>query len=95
MFFRSLALPSTTVVCMSPRRNWDSPTPSAASECAPPPGTKGGGAPSPAGEGVVESQFRRLEKILALCLLCALRPCLCLNFRPLYVRGFCFIKFEH
>ena len=27
---------------MSPRRNWDSPTPSPASECAPPPGTKGG-----------------------------------------------------
>ena len=27
---------------MSPRRNWDSPTPSLASECAPPPGTKGG-----------------------------------------------------
>jgi hypothetical protein len=26
---------------MSPRRNWDSPTPSLASECAPPPGTKG------------------------------------------------------
>ncbi len=28
--------------CMSPRRNWDSPTPSHASECAPPRGTKGG-----------------------------------------------------
>jgi hypothetical protein len=28
---------------MSPRRNWDSPTPPLASECAPPPGTKGGG----------------------------------------------------
>ncbi len=28
---------------MSPRRNWDSPTPSLASECAPPlPGTKAG-----------------------------------------------------
>ncbi len=26
---------------MSPRRNWDSPTPSLASECAPPAGTKG------------------------------------------------------
>ncbi len=40
---------------MSPRRNWDSPTPSHASECAPPPGTKGGGgsgrAHSPASEG--------------------------------------------
>ncbi len=27
---------------LSPRRNWDSPTPSVASECAPPPGTKEG-----------------------------------------------------
>ncbi len=26
---------------MSPRQNWDSPNPSLASECAPPPGTKG------------------------------------------------------
>jgi hypothetical protein len=37
--------------CMSPRRNWDSPTPSLASEGAPPPGTKGGTF-SPAGEGL-------------------------------------------
>ncbi len=49
---------------MSPRRNWDSPTPSPASECAPSPGTKGGGAHPPSGEGVGESQFRRLEKKL-------------------------------
>jgi hypothetical protein len=28
---------------MSPRRNWDSPTPSLACECAPPPGTSGAG----------------------------------------------------
>ncbi len=28
---------------MSPRWNWDSPTPLAASECALPPGPKGGG----------------------------------------------------
>jgi hypothetical protein len=54
---------------MSPRRNWDSLTPYLASECAPPPGTKGGVAFSPAGEGLGESQFRRLEKSLALCLL--------------------------
>jgi hypothetical protein len=39
---------------------------------APPPRTKGRGAHSPAGEGLGESQFRRLEKSLALCLLCAL-----------------------
>jgi hypothetical protein len=56
---------------MSPRWNWDSPTPLAASECALPPRTKGGGAHSPAAEGVGESQFQRLEKRLALCLLCA------------------------
>jgi hypothetical protein len=55
---------------MSPRRNWDSPTPYLARECAP--GTKGWGAFSPAGEGLGESQFRRLEKSLALCLLCEL-----------------------
>ncbi len=56
---------------MLPRRNWDSPNPSLASECVPLPGTKGGGeAHSPGGEGLGESQFRRLEKSLALCLLC-------------------------
>ncbi len=57
---------------MSPRRNWDSPTPSLASEYAPPPETKEGGgvAYSPAGKGLGESQFRRLEKSSALCLLC-------------------------
>ncbi len=37
---------------MSPRWNWDSSNPSLASECAPPPGTKGDGAHSPAGEGL-------------------------------------------
>jgi hypothetical protein len=35
-----------------------------------PPEPKGGGAHSPAGKGLGESQFRRLEKSLALCLLC-------------------------
>ncbi len=55
---------------MSPRWNWDSPTPLAASECALPPKPKGGGAHSPAAKGLGESQFRRLEKRLALCLLC-------------------------
>ncbi len=56
--------------CMSPRWNWDSPTP--LSECALPPVPKGGGAHSPAAKGVGESQFQQLEKRLALCLLCAL-----------------------
>ncbi len=55
---------------MSPRWNWDSPTLLAASECALPPGQKGGGAHSPAAKEVGESQFQRLEKRLALCLLC-------------------------
>jgi hypothetical protein len=58
---------------MSPRWNWDSPTPLAASECAFPPGPKGGVAHSPAAKGVGESQFQRLEKPLALCLLCAIK----------------------
>ncbi len=35
-----------------------------ASECAPPPELKGGGAHSRAGEGLGESQFQRLEKKL-------------------------------
>jgi hypothetical protein len=56
---------------MSPRWNWDSPTPLAASKRALPPGPKGGGAHSPAAKGVGESQFHRLENRLALCLLCA------------------------
>ncbi len=56
--------------CMSPRRNWDSPNPFAASECALPPGPKGGGAHPPAPKGVWEFQFRRWRKSLALCLLC-------------------------
>ncbi len=54
---------------MSPRRNWDSPNLSLTSECAPPPTTGGGGAHC--GWGVGESQFRRLEKGLVLCLLSA------------------------
>ncbi len=40
---------------VSTRRNWDSPNPSLASECAPPPRT---------GEGLGDAQFRRLEKKL-------------------------------
>jgi hypothetical protein len=50
---------------MSPRWNWDSSTLSLASECAPPPRYQGGGAYSPAGEGLGESHFRRLEKKLS------------------------------
>ncbi len=66
---------------MSPRRNWDSPTPSPASVCAssPKPGGGGGagGTHSPAGEGVGEPQFRGLEKKLtALPTLCITVICL-------------------
>ncbi len=50
---------------MSPRWNWNSPTPLTASECALPPGPKGGEAHSPAAKGVGESQFQRLEKKLS------------------------------
>ncbi len=49
---------------MSPRRNWDYPTPSPANECAALSEPKGGGAQSPVGEGVGEFQFRQLEKKL-------------------------------
>ncbi len=42
----------------SSRRDWDSPNPSSAGECAPPPPVPGGGAHSLAREGMGESQFR-------------------------------------
>jgi hypothetical protein len=56
---------------MSPRRNWDSPNPTLASECVPlPPGTKGGGHTR---LRVRDSQFRRLEeKLSTLPTLCAI-----------------------
>jgi hypothetical protein len=43
----------------SSRWNWDSPTPLAAGECAPPPFGPGGRAHSLAAKGVGESQFQR------------------------------------
>jgi hypothetical protein len=43
----------------SSRWNWDSPTPLATGECAPPPFGPGGRAHSLAAEGVGESQFQR------------------------------------
>jgi hypothetical protein len=55
--------------CMSPCRNWDSPTPSLASECAPSPGTKGGHTRLRVrGWGSPKSDDWRNS--LALCLLC-------------------------
>jgi hypothetical protein len=50
---------------MSLRWNWDSPNPYLASEWSPTPRTEGVGAHSLAGEGLGESQFRRLEKKLS------------------------------
>ncbi len=57
---------------MSPRRNWDSPNLSTASECAlsppphpPPPDQRVGGTHKPAAKGVGKSQFGRLEKKLS------------------------------
>jgi hypothetical protein len=63
-----LSVPQSTHIsraplCMSPRRNWDSPNPSPASECSLALWTKRvGGGHSPAAKGLGESQFRRLEK---------------------------------
>jgi hypothetical protein len=57
---------------MSPRRNWNSPTPSLASDCAPPPGIKGG-ARGHTREGVrgwVSPNTNDWRKSLSLCLLC-------------------------
>ncbi len=54
--------------CMSPRWNWDSPTP-----LRPTPPTKGwGGQHSPGDNAGGSSHSPRLEKRLALCLLCGL-----------------------
>jgi hypothetical protein len=51
---------------MSPRRNWDSPNPSLASQCATPPRNGGGGGPhSRVGAGWGVFQFQRLEKRLS------------------------------
>ncbi len=55
--------------CMSRRRNWDPPAPSPASECAPPPGPKGGGTLA-CGRGGWRVPIPTTG--LVLCLLCAL-----------------------
>jgi hypothetical protein len=55
---------------MSPRRNRDSPTPSLASECAPPPGTKRGGHTLLRVRGWGSPGSDDWRKSLALCLLC-------------------------
>ncbi len=52
---------------MSPRRNWDSPTPSLAYEFAPSPRNQGGGGwhTRLRVKGLGQSQVRRLEKRLS------------------------------
>jgi hypothetical protein len=57
---------------MSPRRNWDSPDPSPVSECAFPPGPKGGGAHCLRLKGWGSSNSDDWRKSLAFCLLCDL-----------------------
>ncbi len=54
---------------MSPRRNWDSPTPSLASKCAPPSGT-GGGDTRVQMRGWGSPNSNNWRKSLALCLFC-------------------------
>ncbi len=57
---------------MYPRRNWDSPNPSLASKCAPPPRTWGGGGHTcPRVRGWGSPNSDDLRKSLALCLLCS------------------------
>jgi hypothetical protein len=51
--------------CLSPRWNWDKSTPFPASECAPPPPTKGGGHTRFRMREVGGSQFGRHEKKLS------------------------------
>jgi hypothetical protein len=55
---------------MSPRRKWDSPTPSLTSECAPLPGTNGGRAHSPAGGGWGSPNSDDCRNSIAPCLFC-------------------------
>ncbi len=58
---------------MSPRRNWDSPNPSLASEYAPPP-RNGRGQTRLRVRGWGSPNSDDLRKSLALCLLCASKP---------------------
>ncbi len=57
---------------MSPRWNWDYPTPLAASECALPPGPNDGGAHTPAAKGVggvpIPTTGETLSTLPTLCL---------------------------
>ncbi len=55
---------------MSPSRNWDSSTPSSVSDCAPPPGSKGGGHTRLRVRGWGSPNSDDWRKSSALCLLC-------------------------
>jgi hypothetical protein len=59
---------------MSPRRNWDSPNPSLASECAPPTRTGGWGHTRLRVRGWGSPNPDDLRKSFALCLLCGVLP---------------------
>ncbi len=72
---------STAVYVPSSELGQSHPNPSLASDCAPPPRTGGGGAHSPAGEGLGESQFRRLEKKLSIL------PTLWMDFNLSFLKG--------
>jgi len=58
--------------CMSPCRNWDSPTPLAAGECSLPPDQRVGGHTSLRLKGWGSPNSDDWRKSLALCLLCAI-----------------------
>ncbi len=68
---RIYSIKSTTVYVPSSELGL-SPPPLSRQRVCPSPQNRGGGAHSPAGEGLGESQIRRLEESLALCLLCGL-----------------------
>jgi hypothetical protein len=68
---QSTYLKSTHLQCMSPRRNWDSPNPSPARECAPTPGIKGRRHTRLRVKGWGSPNSDDWRKSLALCLLCA------------------------
>jgi hypothetical protein len=77
---------------MSPRRNLDSPNPSLASECAPPPRTGGGHTRLRSRDWTLEeSQFRRLEKKLStlLHILTPICSIACLPSKTVLPRMFC------
>ncbi len=74
---------------MLPRRNWYSPPPPLLPQASVPlpPATKGGEEKSPAGEGLGESQFRRLEEKVSSLPTLLLELSLALNEPPIYLHN--------